>query len=275
MKKKILYPALLCSATLFALTACKKDDPIIPAPTVVKEWTIPLSAKNENPSPAGRSETGNAALQLLSDNSLKYTINVTGLATGDALVAAHIHVGNVISNGAVILGLDPVFTGSTATGTLKDLRSTFIDSLKDNVNELYFNVHSTQVPGGLVRGQLNIGIDFAGDVLLSGANESPAVATTATGIALLRLTADKKLYSKVTITDLETGDALKFAHVHNGPAGVNGPVIINLCEKAEDFGTAKSATLDDANFSLLKTGTLYVNAHSVNHGGGIVRGQIR
>ena len=198
MKQKIFSSVLTYSVLLFVLNACKKDDPIIPSPTTVKEWTISLSAKNENPSPIGRSETGTAALQLLSDNSLKYTINVNGLASGDALVAAHIHVGNVITNGAVVLGLEPSFTGATATGTVKDLRSTFIDSLKNDVNELYFNVHSTQIPGGLLRGQLNIGIDLAVDVLLNGANEIPAVATTATGVALLRLTANKKLYSKVT-----------------------------------------------------------------------------
>ena len=94
-------------------------------------------------------------MQLLSNNSLKYTINVTGLASTDALTVALIHTGDVINNGGVILGLNPTFAGATSAGTILNLKTSFIDSLKNDANELYFNVHSMQVASGLVRGQLN------------------------------------------------------------------------------------------------------------------------
>ncbi|MGZ8559869.1 MAG: hypothetical protein ACXWWC_16120 [Chitinophagaceae bacterium] len=42
----------------------------------------------------------------------------------------------------------------------------------------------------------------------------------------MRVSSDKKLYSKVIIQKLEEGDALRFVHVHAGAAGVNGPVRI-------------------------------------------------
>jgi hypothetical protein len=272
--KKILYNL---SCILFvvpvALISCTDDEN--PSASIVKEWSIPLSTQNENAIIAGRTETGTVTIQLMSDNSINYTISVTGLASGDALTNAHIHTGDVVTNGPVILGFDPAFTGGNASGTIPNVRGTFVDSLKNNANELYFNVHSTQVPAGLVRGQLNIGVDMAATVALSGTNQVPPVTTTATGIALLRLTSDKKLYSKVTVNNLEATDALRFAHIHKAAAGTNGPVIIDLCATAADFGVTKVATLDDASIASFKTETVYVNAHSVDHPGGVVRGQIR
>ncbi len=267
----ILLPAFIACTAI----SCNKDeDTPPPAPTVVREWTIPLSAKNEVPAPA-RNETGTATMQLMSDNSVKYTINVTGLASGDALTAAHLHVGNVITSGGVILGLNPVFTGSTASGTIAAVRASLIDSLKDNANEIYFNVHSTQVPAGLVRGQLNIGIEMVADVVLNGANEVPAGTTAATGLATLRLTSDKKLYVKATVTNIEVLDALTGAHVHAGATGVNGPILVGFYSNAADFGTVKIIAVNDANFASLKADPIYVNVHSTTKPLGLIRGQIR
>jgi hypothetical protein len=275
MKKNSLYLALLFSTLTVGFMACKKDNTPVVVPTLVKEWTIALNVKNENTPPAGRTETGSVNIKLLSDNSITYTITVVGLASGDALTAAHIHAGDVITNGGVVLGFSPTFSGSSATGTITNIRSTFVDSLKDNVNELYFNVHSTLFPGGLVRGQLNTNIEMAEFVTMSGANEIPAVTTTATGTALIRITSEKKIYTKVVISNLESGDALTASHIHKAVAGTNGSVILGFYGSAADFGTVKIATLTDALYTSIKTDAVYVNAHSTAHPGGIVRGQIR
>jgi len=164
-------------------------------------------------------------------------------------------------------------TGGTASGTVP-VSAALADSIK--TGEVYLNVHSTQFGGGLLRGQLNDPVDFAIDVPLVGANEVPAVNTTATGLALLRLKTDKNLYSKVTVTNLEVGDTLKFAHIHGpGAVGVNAPVIITLCPTVADFGVVKKVLLPDSLITDVKTWQVYVNAHSKLHGGGIIRGQIR
>lgn len=275
MKLNNFKIAFAISSIALIMFSCKKDS-AVPAPTITKQWTIALSAKNEVPAPANRAETGTATLKLYSDNSLNYTIALPNLTTGDMLMAAHLHVGNVITNGSVVLSLNPTFTGSNATGTITNVRQTLVDSLKSDANEIYFNVHSMQVGSGIVRGQLNVGIDMAADVALSGANELPnAISTTAKGLAILRLTSDKKLYSKVTITNLEQGDAMSAAHIHKGATGVNGTVILALCSSAADFGTAKMFPVDDVLIASLKADAIYVNAHSTIYGGGIVRGQIR
>ncbi len=271
---KLKSLALLCLTGL-AAASCSEDPAVTPPPTVVKDWSIPLSTKNENPGIANRNETGTATLQLLSDNSLKYTINVTGLASGDALVAAHIHVGDVITNGGVILSLNPTFSGATSSGTIASVRTSLVDSLKNDANELYFNVHSTQVGSGLVRGQLNTKLEMVANVVMNGTNEVPAITTTATGVGLLRLTSNKKLYSRVTISNLETGDVMNAAHIHTGAAGANGPVYIGLYASTAEFGTAKILTVTDAQIDVLKTGALYLNAHSTAKPSGIVRGQVR
>lgn len=265
---------LLCSSFLFS---CKKENNDGPAIRMVKEWTLPLNAKFENPAPAGRNETGTFVLRIMSDNSVQYNINVTGLAGSDALTAAHIHTGNPGVNGGVILNFAPTFAGGSASGSVANVRSTLLDSLNTGTAELYVNVHSTQVPGGLVRSQINSTIQWAQDVALSGANEVPAVATTATGTARFRLTSDGKLYYVVNVTGLTAGDGnLTAAHIHNGAVGANGSVLVGLISTAADFGVNKQLQLTDVQKTAIDgTGSLYVNAHSTIFTGGIVRGQIR
>jgi hypothetical protein len=267
--------AIVLSIVYLVMAACSNKSTPVPAPTIVKEWNIALSAKYENPAPAGRNETGTVNLQLLSDNSLKYTIAVNGLTAGDNMTAAHLHAGDAITSGPVILGLDPVFTAGSATGIVKNLRTSLIDSLKSSTNEIYFNAHSTQVASGLVRGQLNTNIEVASDVILNSANEVPAGTSAATGLALVRLTSEKKVYIKLTVTGLEAGDVLNAAHIHKAATGVNGPVILGFYSSAADFGTVKIITVDDPLYTSLKTDAIYVNAHSTVKPGGIIRGQIR
>lgn len=266
----------LISTVLAISVGCEKeeDTPEVP-PTTVKEWTVPLSTKNENPAVPNRNEGGTATFQLLSNNSLKYTIAVTGLTAGDALTAAHLHVGDVISNGGVILGLEPSFSGGNAAGTITNVRASLVDSLKNDANQIYFNAHSTQVPAGLVRGQLNIRLEMAEDVQLRGTNEVPAVVTTATGVATFRITSDKKLYTKFVVTGLEPGDALTASHIHTGAATVNGPVIVPIYNSAAEFGTVKIITLTDVQYTTVTTTPVYANAHSTLRPAGLVRGQIR
>lgn len=272
MKRLFINTISLLAFSAF-LFSCKKEN--TPSVTVVKEWNVSLSAKFENPAPAGRNETGTANFKLMSDNSLQYNFSVTGLASGDALTGAHFHTGNAGTNGGVILGFNPTFTGASATGTIMGIRQTLVDSLKSDANEIYFNVHSNQVASGLVRSQINTKVEVAMDITLSGANEVPAVSTSATGTARIRVTSDKKLYSRISVTNLAAGETLVAAHIHTGASGVNGGVILGLASNAADFATDKIFTLTDVLYNSLKNDALYVNAHSSLYASGVVRGQIR
>lgn len=271
--KNLVLKSAVAIVTSVILLSCKKESGN--SATVVKEWNVNLSARFENPAPAGRNETGVANIKLMSDNSLSYSFSVTGLASGDALTAAHFHVGNAGANGGVILNFNPTFNGSAASGTIMNVRQTLVDSLKSDANEIYLNIHSSQVASGIVRGQVNSNVEFATDIALSGANEVPAVNTSATGTARIRVTANKKLYSIVSVSNLQTGDAVTAAHIHAGAAGTNGAVLLGIAANAADFAVEKVFTLSDVIYNSLKTDALYVNVHSTLYANGVVRGQIR
>lgn len=255
-----------------SLTSCTHDSDS--GPSTVKKWEVEIKAIYEVPAPAGRNEEGEATLELLSDNSLKYNIHIHNLTTGDALNNAHIHTGDAGTSGGIIIPFSPGFIGPGTTGIVTGLRQGQIDTLLNK--PVYVNVHSNQVPGGLARGQLDKEVVFAMDIPLTGASEVPPVSTTASGLAILRLTDDKVLYSKVTVNNLESNDTLTVSHIHPGAAGTNGSPLIFLCNSLADFGVLKiSSPLDDASYNQLLNSPMYANAHSRRHGSGLVRGQIR
>lgn len=267
--------SLLCVCTILA-QSCKHDPLPSNNPTTVRLWEeVPIKAAYEVPAPAGRFEEGDATIELLSDNSLKYTFHIHNLSPSDGLAAAHIHYGDAGTAGPILVNFAPTFIGSGATGVVTNLRPGQVDTLLNQ--PIYVNVHSNQVGSGIARGQLDKKIDFAMDIVLNGANEAPTpVSTTANGTAILRLTDDKVLYSKITVNNVETDDTLTVAHIHRGAVGVAGPVRITLCSGLADFGVLKvSDPLHDSLVVMLKNDPVYVNAHSKLHGPGIVRGQIR
>jgi hypothetical protein len=265
----------LAFVLLLSLQSCEHD--ALPGPASVKTWEeIELRSNFEVPAVAGRNEEGDANLELFSDNSLAYNFHIHNLKPGDVLTNAHIHFGDAgTGNGSILIDLHPSFVGSGATGVIENLRQGQVDSLLNQ--PVYINVHSAQVNSGLVRGQLDKKVELAMDIALSGNNEVPdTIFTTATGNAILRLTDDKVLYSKVTVDNLESNDTVTVSHIHRGGAGANGQIRIFLCNNTADFGLLKvSAPLHDTLFHMLTTDPMYVNVHSRRHGPGLIRGQVR
>jgi hypothetical protein len=112
---------------------------------------------------------------------------------------------------------------------------------------------------------------------LSGANEVPAVPTTATGTATLTLEGTQLAYT-INVTGLQNA---KVAHIHIAPTGQNGPVRLNLCGTGDPLpacvsGTGVLATgingttvgapaiTFDSLLSAMRTGGAYVNVHTDN-----------
>jgi hypothetical protein len=109
-------------------------------------------------------------------------------------------------------------------------------------------------------------------VKLSGAEETPAVETAASGTGSFSVSADKVLSGEVKTTGIE-GTA---AHIHSGAPGEKGPPVITLA-KASDGAWAVPADskLSDEQYAALKAGKLYVNVHSADHKPGEIRGQLK
>ena len=124
----------------------------------------------------------------------------------------------------------------------------------------------------LAAGCAGMGSGDGVSVRLSGNEENPPVATSASGKGSFKVASDRTITGSVTTTGM-TGTA---AHIHTGERGKNGPVTIPLKKTGENTWTVPPNTkLTDAQYEDYKAGRLYVNVHSAAHKPGEVRAQIQ
>jgi hypothetical protein len=108
-------------------------------------------------------------------------------------------------------------------------------------------------------------------VRLDGSYEVPPVTTSAYGTGTVNITADRS----VMVTLSVIGMAPTAAHIHDGAAGSNGPVIVPLARISDNaFVAPDEVRLTEAQYASYKAGKLYVNVHSARFPGGEVRAQI-
>lgn len=122
---------------------------------------------------------------------------------------------------------------------------------------------------------------------LSGANEPTPITTPAQGLATITVNGHVLSYR----IELSNIDSAFLAHIHNGRAGINGGVMVNLYvapRPATDSNFTgvlvnDTITVVDSALAHIRDGTAYVNVHtkgptgadgSGGHGGGEVRGQL-
>ncbi|HVF18278.1 MAG TPA: CHRD domain-containing protein [Steroidobacteraceae bacterium] len=128
--------------------------------------------------------------------------------------------------------------------------------------------------GGMIAALALAGSAYAADVkvTLSGAEEVPAVTTSATGTGTITIKDDKTITGSVTTKDI-VGVA---AHIHRAPAGKNGPPVVPMTKTAEGvWSIAEGTKLSDELLAAFKAGELYVNVHSAANKGGEIRGQLK
>lgn len=109
-------------------------------------------------------------------------------------------------------------------------------------------------------------------VMLSGAQEVPAVKTDASGSGTITVNADKTLSGTVATKGI-TGTA---AHIHEAATGQNGGVAVPLEKSGTDtWRVPAGAKLTDEQYKAYEVGDLYVNVHSAEHPDGEIRGQLK
>ncbi len=109
-------------------------------------------------------------------------------------------------------------------------------------------------------------------VTLTGAEETPAVTTQATGQGSIVVNADKSVSGSITTQGIN-GTA---AHIHVGAAGKKGPPAITLAKGDNGVWTVPAGSvLSDEQYAAYKEGNLYVNVHSADNKGGEIRGQLK
>ncbi|MGZ5083511.1 MAG: CHRD domain-containing protein [Usitatibacter sp.] len=109
-------------------------------------------------------------------------------------------------------------------------------------------------------------------VTLAGANEVPAVSTSASGSGYVNVNPDHTVAAKIVVV----GMTPTAAHIHMAAAGANGPVIVPFTKQGDDtFVAPPGAKLTDEQYEALKAGRLYVNVHSAKSPGGEIRAQLK
>lgn len=219
------------------------------------------------------------------------TVTITVANLGSAINNFHIHENVAGANGPVVvnlIGLGGTFTNGTMTGTFP-IDAAVADRMLKSPSNFYVNVHTTQFPGGAVRGQLAYvsggTVTYAAD--LRPGNEVPPANSTAFGSALVTFD-----FANATMSweALASGIANATAsHIHRNVAGANGPVVINFATSAAQItgGRTKGSgaiTAQPANAFLASdlvalqsastAAGYYVNIHSTAFPGGEVRGQL-
>ncbi len=286
--------------------------------------TIPyravLSGANEVP-PVNSAATGavNVFLHIVRDDAGKIVsgsvdFNVSyKFAVAPIFTAMHIHKGNAVTAGPVVIDSAlPRQDSLPATGLLPSRQAQFTNSgtaydavvgILADPSQFYFNVHTTDNPGGEIRGQLQKaerGI-FIG--LMAPAKEVPAIAppaatattTGAVGTVTILRTFDSVgnltsgwIAFDVNYRDLPAG-RFTAMHIHTGGATVTGPVTLDSAlvqSDVPDNGTgnlhfenelnvASFGTADALNRVFSDPGSFYINTHTTYAPGGYMRSQLR
>ena len=119
-----------------------------------------------------------------------------------------------------------------------------------------------------------LGVANAKDVMvkLTGAEETPAVTTSAAGMGKITVGDDMTVKGSIKTTGL-MGTA---AHIHLGEPGKAGPPIITLTKSGDDSWTVpEGSKLTADQYAAFKAGNLYVNVHSADHKPGEIRAQLK
>ena len=109
-------------------------------------------------------------------------------------------------------------------------------------------------------------------VVLSGAEETPAVSTAAGASGTISVADDHSVTGSITTHDVQA----TAAHIHAGTPGKSGPPVISLVKTGDNvWSVPAGATLTDEQYASYLAGSLYINVHSADHKPGEIRGQLR
>ncbi|MBI3185365.1 MAG: CHRD domain-containing protein [Myxococcales bacterium] len=279
MCRSIWIAGAVAALTVVAL-GCGPERPP-PAPVTLE---AALSGANEVP-PVATSAQGDVSATLRG-NQIELSGSFANLSSDLREVQGspgHIHEAPPGENGPIVMNLE-VTSPDRRSGSF-GLSATLNDQqvAAFNAGRFYVNLHTADHPGGELRAQLTATpprrVVFESS--LSGASGVPPVATTASGTASVELVGNVLVltgrFQALLTPLLDVGGTS--VHVHQAPAGQNGPIVFNLevlpslDRKSGSFRLAISLT--DEQRATLETGGYYVNVHTLGNPTGEIRAQLQ
>jgi uncharacterized protein (TIGR03437 family) len=212
-------------------------------------------------------------------------------------------------NGPVVIDTSTSGLPAEATGRGTIVRAVEVDlarpaavdalnGLFTSVADFYANMHTTQFPGGIIRGQLRNTDEVVFPVTMLPSNEVPPIpGLDARGVGYVRVNTLRDANGDITTGRVVFNVNVRFPgevtfsgfHIHNQTAGNNGPVTIDTgitgtgnplvsetgflnIEKSVNVLTANGlATL---NSLVVNPENHYVNLHTLVNPGGAIRAQL-
>ena len=190
-------------------------------------------------------------------------------------VAMHIHEAPRGVAGPVVVPLDPARVDAD-TETCTTVETALAADIVADPAGYYLNIHTPAFPNGAVRGQLAVPVadEVSLTAVADGGQEVPGPGDpdgTAVGDVVV---GDDQLCYRVRAANVTL--PLTGMHIHRGPLGVAGPVVVPLDPAVVD---ATAETCTDVDPALLDEiaadpGAFYLNLHNADFPQGAVRGQL-
>jgi uncharacterized repeat protein (TIGR01451 family) len=237
--------------------------------------------------------SGSGALVLeLDGNNLVVSgsfANLDGDFDANIAGGAHLHMDIAGANGDISVPLNATIDADLKGGIFEAANNTFtldsaqVDRLR--TRGMYANIHTTKYPSGELRGQV-VGAEALAvfRAHLSGSSEIPVVTSRAHGAVIVEIIKDSLVVASGSFHSLGSPLATQLgggAHIHNGMAGRNGPVMFPLNSMTDSAGLNGVFPAAGNNFAFSATQInalfarrLYVNVHSETYQSGEIRGQL-
>jgi hypothetical protein len=271
-----------------------------------------MSSDNEIPAITPLSATGSSRARITVNRDAGGTI-ISGVVIFDVsyqfagpitLTGFHIHSGAVDVNGPVVINSsltstpDPDGVGSLSFTTptlISPVQIAALTGLVATPHLFYINLHTSDFPGGAIRGQCTSETFFYKATMLPS-NEVPAIAglnASASVLVTLDVTRDPTS-GNITSGALMFDASYQFPgsvtftgfHIHTGVAGVNGGVILDSRTSGITDATGSGrltriisldttqARLDALKAVIANPSGHYINLHTTVNPGGAVRAQL-